>query len=209
MRNSLLTAIAVLLLVASANADAKFYNITNKELKYNIILPNGVKKDDGSAIDDGSSTAGETSSISFDYRIKDGVTYEILDDMGNVAAKGPLNVSMTYLIYEDGGAIKVVPSGFHGGDGSLKAGVVANMTGQAGKVDFVGQNGLDAQTGLTLPTTLDTTKPFRYANGEETYIVKFNGETIEQKLNSSGRFWVIHRGGNGKIVLSTLGNIKK
>ncbi len=207
MRHSFLTAMAVLLLVASASADAMLYNITNKELKYNVILPNGVKSKDGAPLDDGVSTAA-SSHLIFDYRIKDGVTFEILDGLGNVVAKGPLDVNMTYLVYQDGGAYKVVPCGFYSGDGSLKAAVVANMSGETGTMDFLGQSGLDAQTGLTMPTTFDTAKPFHYANGESNYKVKFQNEILRQGL-SSGRYTVVHRGPDGKINLSALGYIKK
>lgn len=214
MRKMLTAVLVLMALAGAAQADAMFYNITNQELKYNIILPNGVKKDEGSSLGVGTSTAGYTSSIIFDYRIKEGVTYEILDDLGNVVAKGPLAVDMTYLVYSEGDQVKVVPSGFNGGDGNIKAAVIANKSGQQGSFDFLGQNGLDAQKGVVLPAAFDTKKPFRYANGEENYTVKFHPagggeEAIEQKVSSSGRYFVVHRGSNGKIVLSMLGYIKK
>ncbi len=210
MRN-ILTSLILLALVGSANADALFYNITGKPLKVKVILPSGATQD--SNLSEGSSTAGSTSSLIFDYRIKQ-ANYEVLDDLGTTLAKGTLDVNTTYLVAPSGDGVKVLPSGFYGGDGNIKAGYVANMTGESGTFDFVGQSGLDGQRGVALPTSFDPQKPFRYGNGEDKYEVTFttsDGQrhTIEQKLNTNGRYWAVHRGANGKYVLSCFGNIKK
>ncbi len=210
MHKLFLTLVALIALVSAANAEVKFYNATNREFTVNVTLPNGNVETGKLHV--GSSTATHQT-FGFDYRIKT-VTYEVFDDMGASVGKGTADAQdSTFLVYSVGGATKVVPSGFGSGDGYLAASLVANLTGEQGTFDFIGSDGLDAQRGISLPTTFDAQKPFRFHSDERKYTVKFNSANgqvheMEQGLEK-GHYYAIHYGPNGKVVLSYLGYIKK
>lgn len=86
------------------------------------------------------------------------------------------------------------------------------MTGLQGTFDFIGDDGLDGQRGVILPTVFDTQKPFKFADGERKYSVKFTSaggqvHNIDQKVEP-GRYYAAYQGPNGQIVISYFGYIK-
>ena len=178
--------------------------------KINVILPNGEREawSVGPAI-----SALGNQHTTYDYRLKS-AEVEVTDDLGNVLWKEPFTIGNNYMIVTKAGKTEVAPTGFYSGDNSVQAAVVANLTGETGSFDFIGRSGSDAQRGITLPITLDSTKPLRFAPGEENYKVRFtdsSGQTHEvvNEISGGGRNWVIFKGSNGKYTAAATGYIKK
>lgn len=209
MKKFFLSATLLLTLLGSASADTIFYNATKEKIKVNVTLPSG--KVESREIDKGSSIASHTSFI-FDYRITN-VEYEIQDDFGTTIGKGTADAKNgSYAVVATGDGNKVFPVGFYSGNGDFRAASVANLTGESGTFDFIGDDGLDGQRGVSLPSSFDPQKMFKFADGERKYSVKFtssNGQVhdIEQKIEP-GRYYAVYHGPNGKVVISYFGYIK-
>ncbi len=190
-------------------ASVVFYNPTATEFQVAVTLPNGEKVTE--RIGPGISNLGNRSA-SVPGGAK-GLNAEILDDLGTSLWKGKVDDEMCYVGFPGANGFQVLPAGFYSGDNSLRAGIIADLSGQNFKVDFVGQYGNDAQRGLTFGTTFDKAKAFRLNPKEESYKVRVtdaSGATFDLGNSvSSGRYWVIFKNGEGKWNIDSLGYIKK
>ena len=190
-------------------ASVVFYNPTTTEYQVTITLPNGEKVTE--RVSPGITNLGNRSA-SVPSGAK-GLTAEVLDDLGSPLWKGKVDDEMCYLGLPGASGFQVVPAGFYSGDNSLRAGIIADLSGQNFKVDFVGQYGNDAQRGLSFGPTFDKAKAFRLNAKEDSYKVRVTdsagasfdlGNTV-----SSGRYWVIFKKGEGHWAIDCLGYIKR
>ena len=190
-------------------ANPVFYNPTGNTIKVSVTLPNGEKVLD--TISPGISNLGNRSPSVTDA-VKQ-VEVEFLDEVGTALWKGKISNNTSYIIYPGaGGKTTVLQGGLYSGDNSVKAAFIANLTGENYTVEFIGQQGADAQRGLSYGPTFDKAKVFRFHPKEDSYKVRLvdaQGNRIEVENSlSTGRYHVIFKNTQGKYAIDTVGYIK-
>lgn len=212
MKNLLKSMIlASLLLTQVASADPYLYHHTQATYQIVYELPSGESKT--IEADPNSTGLGDCHLYGMPNSVPT-VPTEVKDDLGTTLWKGTLKNNRSYLILPvAGGKVEMVEAGFYGGDNSVKAAIIADLSGQNFKVDFFGTNGLDGQKGLTFDSTFNKQKAFRFHAKEENYKLKLTdaaGNTFEPEWKiKQGKYYVIFKNKKGKYNIAPLGHIKK
>lgn len=190
-------------------AEAMFYTVPGTKYQLETTLPNG--KTEKVSLEAGSSGIGHERMYLLDSLKKAKIT--ISDSAGQPVWSGELANQMAHLLVPTAdGKLRVLTAGYPAGSDGGPI-FLANVTGQAIKIDLAGNSGVPGPQCLEPGDSFDSKAAIKLNPSEGCYRVTVAGpdgskSATENNITRLGRYYVVFRRVDGKFDIEMLGCLK-